>query len=180
MVKTNKEKGDKLERAVGAIEAAIVNYNPSLARCDHKIESKKSVEVSGVKYEIDVFVEYDLGSAISSFVFECKNWKQKISHPEVSVLLSKVDAVAAQCGYLVASGITKSGRNAIKAYNGRIVFIESRDFGESQFDGNDFSPIKSNSVENLRTLVLLYSSDKGGRDGDPDEFGPAQSGVASL
>lgn len=105
------EKGNALESAVRAIESAILESSPALRENKFKIESKKHVNVDGVRHEVDVYVEVDLGKGYkSTFIFECKNWQDAVGKNEIIIFSEKIDAVQAQGGFFVAKSTTKDAK----------------------------------------------------------------------
>jgi hypothetical protein len=104
---TPQEKGDALEAAVAAIENLILQTSPGLREKTYFIESKKILEVGGVRHEIDIYVTIDLGKGYKSiFIFECKNWKDAVGKNEIIVFAEKIDACHAQHGHFVAKSLT--------------------------------------------------------------------------
>jgi hypothetical protein len=102
------EKGNSLEHAVRAIETAILDVSPTLNRNKFLIDSKRIVSIAGVHHEIDIWVEVDIGNDYKSiFIFECKNWEEKVGKNEIIVFSEKIKAVQAQKGFFVAKSYTK-------------------------------------------------------------------------
>lgn len=109
------EKGNALEKAVEAIERAIVGVLPFASDKTLIMESKKIVNVGGVHHEIDIFVTIDLGAAYKSvFIFECKNWAEAVGKNEIIVFSEKIKAVGAQHGTVVAKSFTADARAQAK------------------------------------------------------------------
>src|SRR5215831_7300392 len=99
---TNQEKGDTLEQAVKAIESAILRAFPGYTESTFRIESKKVLSIGGVRHEIDIYVTVDLGMQYTAvFVFECKNWLEKVGKNEIIVFSEKVKVCNAQKGFFV-------------------------------------------------------------------------------
>jgi hypothetical protein len=104
---TSQQKGDALEAAVVAIEELILISSPNVKEKSYRIESKKIINVGGVRHEIDIFVTFELGSSYNSvYVFECKNWKEAVGKNEIIVFAEKIDAASAQRGFFVAKSFT--------------------------------------------------------------------------
>jgi|ERR1039458_3054745 hypothetical protein len=102
------EKGNRLERAVRAIEETILAESPAFRQDAFTIESKKLIVSRGVKHEIDLWARVDLGRGYEAlFVFECKNWEEKVGKNEISVFSEKIRATNAQKGFFVAKSFTK-------------------------------------------------------------------------
>ena len=59
--KTAQQKGSELENAIGLIERTILNSVSGLSDKSYKILFRKLIVVDGVKHEIDVWVEFDIG-----------------------------------------------------------------------------------------------------------------------
>lgn len=105
------EKGRGLEGAVLSIESTILQASPGLAKSSFRIETRKIVTVSGVRHEFDLWVEVDPAPGYAAlFVFECKNWSDKVGKNEVIVFSEKVKAVQAQRGFFIAREFTRDAR----------------------------------------------------------------------
>lgn len=105
---TSDEKGRALESAVHAIEAVILESSPALREKPFTIETRKLIEVDGVRHEIDIMVTVELAQGYTtSFIFECKNWKDAVGKNELIVFSEKIKAVTAQRGFFVAKSFTK-------------------------------------------------------------------------
>jgi len=102
------EKGNALEDAVRAMETAILSSSPRFAEGTFQIEPKKVIRSNGVRHEIDLFVTATLGNGYDAiFIFECKNWAEKVGKNEIIVFSEKVKAVSSQKGFFVAKSYTK-------------------------------------------------------------------------
>ena len=102
------EKGNELENAVKAIEHVILQSSPGLEENTFRIESKKILNIEGVRHEIDIWVEIDHGKDYRSiYIFECKNWKDSVGKNEIIIFSEKIDAVQAQKGFFVARSFTR-------------------------------------------------------------------------
>lgn len=122
--KTSQQKGTHLEDAVRLIEQTILNSKPGLKDFPFSIETKKIFVVEGVRHEIDVYVEIDLGHGYKSiFIFEFKNWKVPVGKNELIIFSEKLKITNAQKGYFVAKKITKDAVNQA-AKDGRIELLE--------------------------------------------------------
>ena len=116
MASNSQEKGDLLEAAVRAIEAAIVRASPALAEGTFVIEGKKVVSVEGVRHEIDLHVHATLAPGYdATFIFECKNWKQRVGKNEIIIFTEKIRALAAQRGFFVARTFSRDARAQARA-----------------------------------------------------------------
>jgi Restriction endonuclease len=107
VMQTTSAKGDALEEAVRAIETAIVRSFPGYSESAFRIQGKRILFVSGVHHEIDLFVTAAMGPGYEAvFVFECKNWQDKVGKNEIVVFSEKVKAANAQRGFFVAKSFT--------------------------------------------------------------------------
>lgn len=104
----NLEKGNKLERAIGVIESLVLESNPNLKNKPFIIEPKKIVIIDGVRHEIDLYIEIDLGSGYKSiYLFECKNWDESINKNDIIVFSEKISVTQATKGYFVAKKFSR-------------------------------------------------------------------------
>lgn len=104
------QKGNVLERAVKAIETAILRQSPVYSEKTFRIEHKKRIKTrDGVPHEIDIWVTVEIapGYPAATYVFECKNWTNKVKKEGVSAFSDKIAAVHAQKGFLVARSLTR-------------------------------------------------------------------------
>jgi hypothetical protein len=121
------EKGRGLEGAVLSIESTILQASPGLAKSSFRIETRKIVTVSGVRHEFDLWVEVDPAPGYAAlFVFECKNWSDKVGKNEIIVFSEKVKAVQAQRGFFVAREFTRDAQ-AQAALDPRIQLLEVKE-----------------------------------------------------
>jgi hypothetical protein len=105
------QKGNVLESAVLAIEQAILRSVPTAAGQNQTIESRKLVNVDGVRHEIDVYVTVNFAHGYCAiFIFECKNWAQPVGKNEIIVFSEKIAAIGAAYGYFVARSFTSDAR----------------------------------------------------------------------
>jgi hypothetical protein len=123
---TPHEKGDALEDAVAAIEELILRTSRALN--DKPIlQRKKIINVGGVHHEIDLHVTIDLGSGYEAvFIFECKNWQNKVSKNEIIVFSEKIEESRATKGYFVATSFTSDAEAQAKK-DPRIVLLVARE-----------------------------------------------------
>lgn len=85
------ERGELLEQGV----RAIGNVKDS----DLAIETRKFIVHQGVKHEIDVHVTVSNARGYYAvFVFECKNWKDKVDKNEIVIFSEKIKVATAQRG----------------------------------------------------------------------------------
>lgn len=117
------EKGNLLEDAVHAIEAVILKSSPSLRENTFTIESKRRIGVDGVRHEIDLHVEVDLGKGYKSvFIFECKNQEEAVSKNDIIIFSEKIKASRAQQGFFVAKSYSRDAKAQAKK-DPRIVLL---------------------------------------------------------
>ncbi len=108
MVDGTKAKGNELETAVELIERTILRTNKSLKEENLKIEAKKVMIIDDERYEIDLYVEIDLGIGSKLiYIFECKNWESKVDPKEIIYFSEKIKVCNAQMGYFIAKDFTK-------------------------------------------------------------------------
>jgi len=101
-------KGNELEAAVRAIEETILRYSPGFAENSFSIESKKIIASEGVRHEIDLWVSINIRPGYeATFIFECKNWEDKVGKNEIIVFSAKIGVANAQKGFFIAKSFTK-------------------------------------------------------------------------
>jgi hypothetical protein len=126
-VSDSNKKGRVLEDAVTFIEKTIMATDPSVAGRDIRVEARKVVVDKSVRREIDLWVELRAAQGYGSlFIFECKNWSDKVGASEVVLLSAKIGAVQAQRGFLVARAFTTDAR-AQAALDERVELLEVRE-----------------------------------------------------
>lgn len=119
-------KGHELERAVEAIERAILAEDPSLSGREIAITPRHRISCDGVTHEIDLHVVIRAAGGYDSIhIFECKNWRKPVGKNEVIVFSAKIEACGAQRGFLVAAQFTKAARAQAKK-NQRICLLLAR------------------------------------------------------
>ena len=154
MAASSNEKGRELEEAVLAIERAILGVDGTDAASSIRIEPRKIVTVAGVRHEYDLWVELrGVPGYESLFVFECKNWSDKVGKNEVIVFSAKVAAVQAQRGFLVAREYTADAR-AQAALDPRIQLLDVRKEEYDRFRAPMFPMIQIN--ESHQSAVQLF------------------------
>jgi hypothetical protein len=110
-----RKKGTDLERAIALIEKTILDAVPTLSDKSYKIYSPRIITVDGVKHEIDIWVEFDIGGGYKSiFIFEAKNWRKNIGKNHLIIFSKKIEAAQAQRGFFVAKSLTKYALAAAK------------------------------------------------------------------
>lgn len=104
----NLEKGNKLERAIGAIQSIILERNPSLQNSQITFKNKKIIILKGVRHEIDWIIEIDLGNGYKSiFIFECKNRTDSANKNDMIIFSEKIKVFNATKGFFIAHKFTK-------------------------------------------------------------------------
>src|SRR4030095_3552457 len=122
------EKGNALENAVRAVESVILRASPAYRENTFVIHSKKIEVVDGVSHEIDILVEIDIGKGYKSiFIFECKNWEDKVGKNEVIIFAAKIAAIGAQRGFFIAKSFTRDAR-AQAAKDPRVTLLLAREY----------------------------------------------------
>ena len=105
---TARQKGDTLENTVREIESTILHTAPGFSEGTFRIQGKRIVVSDGVRHEIDVYVTAALPTGYEAiFVFECKNWQDKVGKNDIIVFSEKIKATNAQRGFFVAKSFTK-------------------------------------------------------------------------
>lgn len=108
---TPQEKGTALEAVVSAIESLILESSPAAKGKACLIEERKRVETDGVQHEIDLHVTTEIAVGYRAiFIFECKNWKDKVNKNEIIVFSEKIRACNAQLGFFVAKSFTSDAQ----------------------------------------------------------------------
>ena len=150
--KTAYQKGSELEEAVKLLEQTILKSKPGLKDAPFLIESKKIIVKNGVRNEIDVYVEIDLGHGYKSvFIFECKNWKDPVGKNDIIIFSEKIKLTNSQKGYFVAEKFTKDARN--QAITDERIELLELTINEAKKRG--FSYISgSRNPENVRAIKL--------------------------
>ena len=132
MPNPKQEKGDRLERAVLAIEQIILRDSPGYSQDRFRFASKRTIITEGVRHEIDVYVEIDHGKGYDTvFIFECKNWKDVVDKNEVIIFAAKIQATRAHRGFFVARSFSKYAI-AQAALEPRIVLLHAADLPADQ------------------------------------------------
>jgi hypothetical protein len=130
---SRKNKGDKLEQAVRAIELAILQQSPGYNEKTVRIEGNKRFKSSaGVPHEADIWVTVELAAGYdATFIFECKNWKRKVVKKEAADFARKVEDAKAQRGFLVAAMLTKGAEAIIKS-DQRLQWLVARELSADE------------------------------------------------
>jgi hypothetical protein len=105
------DKGNELEKAVQAIEGAILSQAPGFVEGTFALQGKKIIRHGGVRHEIDIYVSARLPAGYeATFIFECKNWERKVGKNDIIVFDEKSAATSAQRGFFVAKSFTRDAR----------------------------------------------------------------------
>ena len=94
----SQEKGKLLEQAVSEIEKIILENSKNKYSSFEIITNYKKMKF----YEIDLFVKaIDLSKNQEDiFIFECKNWKNKIERKHITDFSEKIKLTKAKMGFL--------------------------------------------------------------------------------
>lgn len=158
---TPQQKGDYLEDAVRLIEQTILSSKPALKDFPFLIETKKIFIVDGVRHEIDVYVEIDMGHGYNSiFIFECKNWKDPVGKNEIIIFSEKVKATKAQKGYFVTSKFTHDAINQA-SQDKRIELLEVTNDNSILLSFPDFHTIERRDFHSNAIFII-----RGAKEGD--------------
>lgn len=125
-------KGDALERAVQLLETFILGTNSATKEATVTIEPKKIIDDNSVKHEIDIYITVDPGNGYESvYIFECKNWEQKVGKNEIIVFSEKIDVTRAAKGFFVAKSFTSDAEARAKQDKRITLLTATNDFGTS-------------------------------------------------
>jgi hypothetical protein len=153
---TSRQKGDDLERAVRAIELAVLRQAPSYHEKAVRIEGKKKFKSSaGVPHEADIWVSVEWAAGYeATFIFECKNWKRKVGKKEAVDFARKVEDAKAQRGFLVAATLTK-GAQAIVKSDPRMEWLVARELSADEVPERvrRFYGVFSETIEDRYNIV---------------------------
>ena len=102
------KKGNDLEHAVRVLEETILSRSPHLVPHSFQIQNKRVIVSEDVRHEIDIWVSVNIGPGYEAiFIFECKNWEEKVGKNEIIVFSEKIDVTRGQKGFFVAKSFTK-------------------------------------------------------------------------
>ena len=108
---SSQDKGRLLEEGVRAIERHLLSTEAAIADGDLTIESRKIVIEAGVRNEIDLHITLRRPHGYDAvFIFECKNWKDKVGKNELIVFSEKIKVSKAQRGFFMAPSFTDDAR----------------------------------------------------------------------
>lgn len=150
MANKNLIKGNYLETATHLIEETILKDNKSLSEGTFNIENKKIIRKNGVKYEIDVYVEIDIGIGTKFiYIFECKNWEKAIDVKEINHFAEKIKIMNAQKGYFIGKKFSKDSTNKCNE-NSRMEILIAND------SPNTFPFYTLTNLKNKETFFQVY------------------------
>jgi hypothetical protein len=159
-IKTAHQKGTELEQAIVAIERAILSANPNLSEKSYKISFRRIIVVDGVKHEIDIWVDFELGNGYSStFIFEAKNWNKTIGKDHIIVFSEKILAANAQSGFFVAKSFSRYALAAAKKDQRIRILQVTDDFPNSSVVDNFHSVYKDQSKSVADFNLIIKPSD---------------------
>jgi hypothetical protein len=160
-----RKKGTDLERAIALIEKAILNAVPELSDKSYKIYSRRIIVVDGVKHEIDIWVEFDIGGGYKSiFIFEAKNWANKIGKNHLIIFSKKIEISQAQRGFFVVKSLTKYAKAAAKLDRRITVLKVKENFISSDIISNFHNIVRdmSKMIANLEFIPQTLISEPPG------------------
>jgi len=144
-----KIKGEELETAIEFIEKTILKYKSSLKDKDYFIERNKIIIKNGVKYEIDIYVEFDISLGQKFiYIFECKNWKKPVPRKEITDFNDKINLLDANKGFFIANKFSRDALNKTEEFSR----VECLTFDREEFP--KFSSIP-NFIFNERVSNIL-------------------------
>lgn len=101
-----KNKGDRLESLIQYVYQELSKFSNK----DIKVENKYDiVGKSGTTHNIDVYYQFELNGIVHRVIFECKNWKSKVSKDKVLTLKAIIDDIPNSVGIMVAPKGYQSG-----------------------------------------------------------------------
>jgi Restriction endonuclease len=155
MARTNAQiKGDALERAVQLLETFILGTNSSTREATVTIEPKKIIDDNSVKHEIDIYITVDPGNGYESvYIFECKNWEQKVGKNEIIVFSEKIDVTRATKGFFVAKSFTIDAEARAKQDKRITLLIATDELGISTSLITDFSININTDVDSYANFI---------------------------
>lgn len=110
-----RSKGDRLESLVQYVYQVLSNSS------NQKIEVINKHDIigkSGVKHNIDVYYQFKLNGITHKVIFECKNWKTKISKEKVLAFKSILDDIPNSAGIMIAPKGYQSGAKQFAEHHG--------------------------------------------------------------
>jgi hypothetical protein len=120
-------KGRALEDAVGFIQDAVLRSDPTFKGIEFTIDTRQTVKVKNVSYEVDVLVKTLLRTQLeATWIFECKNWARPVGRKEIQDLSTRVNALGATKGFIVAKSLSKNAYAQLEQEM-RLEFIRCRE-----------------------------------------------------
>ncbi len=158
MESSSQAKGNSLEDAVELIEQSIFHVNPAFKECTLTINKKKTLMADGVRHEIDLYVEIDLGNGYTStFIFECKNWEESVGKNEILEFSEKIKVAKAQKGFFIAKSFGVYAKAQARKDN-RIELLEVDD----NFSLDVFPDFHAYSTQGVNTEIEMHQRDEAG------------------
>jgi len=109
--------GRRLEDAVTAIERTILTSSPEFAGAEIRVEPRQWFCPDGEKIDVDVYVSVGKDPMYGSiFLFECKNWNEKVGPEPIVYFGRKIELLNATRGFFIAKRFTRYARNTAKKY----------------------------------------------------------------
>lgn len=101
-----KSKGDRLESLIQYVYQELSKFSNKNINIENKYDI---VGKSGTTHNIDVYYQFELNGIIHRVIFECKNWKSKVSKDKVLTLKAIIDDIPNSVGVMVAPKGFQSG-----------------------------------------------------------------------
>ncbi|MBF2595406.1 hypothetical protein [Listeria welshimeri] len=155
-----KNKGDRLESLIQYVYQELSKFSNK----DIKVENKYDiVGKSGTTHNIDVYYQFELNGIVHRVIFECKNWKSKVSKDKVLILKAIIDDIPNSVGIMVPPKGYQSGAKTFafyclmeKANDGKVTgtYIRNGDASGESFLILCFSKREAEEIEtNLSSVV---------------------------
>ncbi|BDZ30275.1 restriction endonuclease [Lactiplantibacillus sp. WILCCON 0030] len=110
-----KNKGDRLESLIQYFYQEL----SKLSNKNIKVKTKYDIDgKSGTTHNIDVYYQFELNGIIHRVIFECKNWKNKVSKDKVLTLKAIIDDIPNSVGVMVAPKGYQSGTQTFAEHHG--------------------------------------------------------------
>jgi len=107
-IRTTKQVGDLLEDAVREIEGQLIEKYTVPERSEIIITPKYIYKLNGAPREVDLHIHVkDGGDFDRIFIYECKNWKAKVTPQEIAYFQKKIIECGAAKGFFIAKGFTQ-------------------------------------------------------------------------
>lgn len=119
-----KNKGDRLESLIQYVYQEMSYFS------NNEIEVKNKYDVvgkSGVTHNLDVYYEFEMNDIAHKVIFECKNWKSRVSKEKVLAFKSIIEDIPNSVGIMVAPKGYQSGAIDFAEHNGIKLISGSED-----------------------------------------------------